>query len=234
MNLDDLVELNRRVANREPVAVVTALEVGLEPGDRVVIVSPDEVSTQYYAEPLREAFRTGKSGLVEVEGRRFFLNIHLPPVKLIVTGAVHISQALAEMARLTGLDCTIIDPRTAFATPERFPNVTLLAEWPDQAFMRVKPDRFTAFVALTHDPKIDDPGLIAALRAGCFYIGALGSRKTHAKRVERLQSQGFTAEEIARIHAPIGLDIGAVSPPEIAVSILAEIVSAIRAKRRAA
>jgi xanthine dehydrogenase accessory factor len=234
VNLDDLVELNRRIANREPVAVVTALEAGLEPGDRVVVLSPEDISSQFYAEQLSEAFRTGRSGLVEVGDRRFFLNVHLPPVKLIVTGAVHISQALAEMARLAGLDCAIIDPRTAFATPERFPNVMLLAEWPDQAFSRVKPDRYTAFVALTHDPKIDDPGLIAALRARCFYIGALGSRKTHAKRVERLQSQGFTADEIARIHAPIGLDIGAVSPPEIAVSILAEIVSAMRAKRRAA
>ncbi|MCA3628378.1 MAG: XdhC family protein [Methylobacterium sp.] len=234
MNLDDLVELNRRIANREPVAVVTALEAGLEPGDRVVVLSPEEVSGQYYAEQLLEAFRTGRSGMVEVEDRRFFLNVHLPPVRLIVTGAVHISQALAEMARLAGLDCTIIDPRTAFATPERFPNVMLLAEWPDQALTRVRPDRFTAFVALTHDPKIDDPGLVAALKAQCFYIGALGSRKTHAKRVERLQSQGFTVDEIARIHAPIGLDIGAVSPPEIAVSILGEIISAMRAKRRAA
>lgn len=234
MKLDDLVELNRRIANREPVAVVTALEAGLEPGDRVVVLSPEEVSGQFYAEQLLEAFRNGRSGMVEVEDRRFFLNVHLPPVRLIVMGAVHISQALAEMARLTGLDCTIIDPRTAFATPERFPNVMLLAEWPDQALARVRPDRFTAFVALTHDPKIDDPGLVAALKAQCFYIGALGSRKTHAKRVERLQSQGFTADEIARIHAPIGLDIGAVSPPEIAVSILGEIISAMRAKRRAA
>ena len=131
MNLDDLVELNWRIANREPVAVVTALEAGLEPGDRVVVLSPEEVSGQYYAEQLLEAFRTGRSGMVEVEDRRFFLNVHLPPVRLIVTGAVHISQALAEMARLAGLDCTIIDPRTAFATPERFPNVMLLAEWPD-------------------------------------------------------------------------------------------------------
>ncbi|PPD14618.1 MAG: XdhC/CoxF family protein [Methylobacterium sp.] len=227
MKLALLSALNARIANREATVLVTEMATGA-----TRLVTPEQVMQDPLGEVLAEAFRTGKSGLVE-EGRAF-LNVHLPPVKLIVTGAVHISQALAEMARLAGLDCTIIDPRTAFATPERFPNVTLLAEWPDQAFLRVKPDRFTAFVALTHDPKIDDPGLVAALRAQCFYIGALGSRKTHAKRVERLQSQGFSEAEIARIHAPIGLDIGAVSPPEIAVSILGEIIATMRAKRRAA
>lgn len=227
MKLALLSALNARIANREATILVTEMASG-----DTRLVTPEQASADPLAEALLEAFRTGKSGLTE--GGAAFLNVHLPPVKLIVTGAVHISQALAEMARLAGLDCTIIDPRTAFATPERFPNVTLLPEWPDQAFTCVKPDRFTAFVALTHDPKIDDPGLIAALKAQCFYIGALGSRKTHAKRVERLQSQGFTPEEIARIHAPIGLDIGAVSPPEIAVSILGEIISAMRAKRRAA
>lgn len=227
MKLALLSALNARIAQREAAILVTEMATGA-----TRLVTPEQVMQDPLGEALAEAFRTGKSGLVE-EGRAF-LNVHLPPVKLIVTGAVHISQALAEMARLAGLDCTIIDPRTAFATPERFPNVTLLAEWPDQAFARVKPDRFTAFVALTHDPKIDDPGLVAALKAQCFYIGALGSRKTHAKRVERLQSQGFGEADIARIHAPIGLDIGAVSPPEIAVSILAEIISTMRAKRRAA
>lgn len=227
MKLELLSALNARIANREATVLVTEMATGA-----TRLVTPEQVMQDPLGEALAEAFRTGKSGLVE-EGRAF-LNVHLPPVKLIVTGAVHISQALAEMARLAGLDCTIIDPRTAFATPERFPNVTLLAEWPDQAFARVKPDRFTAFVALTHDPKIDDPGLVAALRAQCFYIGALGSRKTHAKRVERLQSQGFSEAEIARIHAPVGLDIGAVSPPEIAVSILGEIIATMRAKRRAA
>ncbi len=227
MKLELLSALNARIARREATILVTEMASG-----ETRLVTPEDATNDPLAEALLEAFRTGKSGLTDGGGA--FLNVHLPPVKLIVTGAVHISQALAEMARLAGLDCTIIDPRTAFATPERFPNVTLLAEWPDQAFTRVKPDRFTAFVALTHDPKIDDPGLVAALKAQCFYIGALGSRKTHAKRVERLQSQGFTPDEIARIHAPIGLDIGAVSPPEIAVSILAEIVSTMRAKRRAA
>jgi xanthine dehydrogenase accessory factor len=145
---------------------------------------------------------------------------------------VHISQALAPMARGLDLDVTVIDPRTAFATPERFPDVPVLAEWPDEALPRIGLDRYTALVALTHDPKIDDPALTAALRAECFYIGALGSRKTHGRRVERLVQAGFTEADIARIHAPIGLDIGAVSPAEIAVSILAEIVATLRADRR--
>jgi xanthine dehydrogenase accessory factor len=136
------------------------------------------------------------------------------------------------MARGLDFDVTILDPRTAFATPERFPDVPVVAEWPDAALPRLALDRYTALAALTHDPKIDDPALAAALQAECFYIGALGSKKTHARRVERLTTAGFGEEAIARIHAPIGLDIGAVSPAEIAVSILAEIVAALRRDRR--
>jgi len=156
----------------------------------------------------------------------------LPPVRAVVIGAVHISQAFAPLARVTGLDVTIVDPRTAFATPERFPDVPVLAEWPDAALARLGLDRYTALLALTHDPKIDDPALDAALRSPAFYVGALGSKKTHARRVERLAGAGFGEGDIARIHAPIGLDIGAVSPAEIALSILAEIVATLRADRR--
>ena len=136
------------------------------------------------------------------------------------------------MARALDLDVTIIDPRTAFATPERFPGVPVLAEWPDAAIGRLGLDRYTALIALTHDPKIDDPALAAALRAGCFYIGALGSSRTHARRVERLKPEGFSDDDIGRIHAPIGLDIGASSPAEIAVSILAQLIAALRQDRR--
>ncbi len=136
------------------------------------------------------------------------------------------------MARGLDLDVTVIDPRTAFATPERFPGVPVLAEWPDAALPRLGLDRYTALVALTHDPKIDDPALQAALRAECFYVGALGSKKTHARRVDRLTEAGFGQDSIARIHAPIGLDIGAVSPAEIALSVLAEIVATLRKDRR--
>ena len=133
------------------------------------------------------------------------------------------------MARLAGFDTVLIDPRTAFATPERFPDVPVIAQWPDEALPEVGLDPFTALAAVTHDPKLDEPALAAALRAGCFYVGALGSRRTHARRLERLAAQGLGPEEMARIHAPIGLDIGAASPAEIAVSILAEVIRALRA-----
>ena len=142
--------------------------------------------------------------------------------------AVHISQALAPIARLLGYDVTIVDPRTAFATAERFPNVRLIAQWPDEALPPLGIDRYTAFVALTHDPKIDDPALTHALARDCFYIGALGSKKTHARRIERLKGQGVSDEALGRIHAPIGLDISAVSPPEIAVAIMGEITARLR------
>src|SRR5215472_9421645 len=145
-----------------------------------------------------------------------------------VTGAVHISQALAPVARLLGYDVTIVDPRTAFASPERFPDVKLIAKWPDEALPPLGVDRYTAFAALTHDPKIDDPALLHALSHDCFYIGALGSKKTHARRLERLKAQGVTDAALSRIHAPIGLVIGAVSPPEIAVAIMGEITAALR------
>jgi xanthine dehydrogenase accessory factor len=164
----------------------------------------------------------------ETPAGKVFLTVHVPAPKRVITGAVHISQALAPLARLLGYDVTIVDPRTAFATPERFPDVTLLAQWPDEALPPLHIDRFTAFVALTHDPKIDDPALTHALSKDCFYIGALGSRKTHARRLERLKAQGIGDNELARIHAPIGLDIGAISPPEIAVSIMAQITARLR------
>jgi xanthine dehydrogenase accessory factor len=174
--------------------------------------------------------RAGKSGMVEHEGASYFLTVQAPPVRFVVVGAVHISQALAPMAALAGFAMTIVDPRTAFATPERFPDVPVVAEWPDIALPPMKLDRYTAMAFFTHDPKIDDPGLVQALRAECFYIGALGSRKTHAKRIERLRAAGFGEAEIARIRAPIGLDIGAVSPAEIAVSVLGEVIAALRKK----
>jgi xanthine dehydrogenase accessory factor len=146
----------------------------------------------------------------------------------VIVGAVHISQALAPLVRSLDYDVTVVDPRTAFASPERFPDVPLIAEWPDVALPPLNVDHYTAFVAVTHDPKIDDPALLHAFARDCFYIGALGSRKTHAKRAERLKAQGASDADIARIHAPIGLSIGAVSPSEIAVSIMAEITAELR------
>ena len=225
MRLDLLSDLNAERAARRAAVVVTDLATGAQR-----LVRAADAASDPLAEPIAEALRSGKSGTVAAEGGPAFLSVQVPPVRLVVIGAVHVSQALAPMAKLAGFDVTIVDPRTAFATPERFPDVTLLAEWPDVAVARLGLDRFTAVAALTHDPKIDDPGLDAALRAGCFYIGALGSRKTHAARVARLLGAGHAESSIARIRAPIGLDIGAVSPAEIAVSVLGEIVGALRRK----
>ena len=161
----------------------------------------------------------GKSGMIEVDGKKLFITVHAPTAKLVIIGAVHISQALAPMASALDYDVTVVDPRTAFASPERFPDISLIAEWPDVALPPLKIDPYTAFVALTHDPKIDDHALVHALERNCFYVGALGSRKTHAKRVERLKLLGVSETALARIHAPIGLAIGAVSPAEIAIAI---------------
>lgn len=160
-----------------------------------------------------------------------FIEVWSPPLRLIVVGAVHIAQTLAHMAVQAGYDVTIIDPRSAFASEERFPGVTLATDWPDEVLPALKPDKRTAIVTLTHDPKIDDPALQAALRSDAFYIGALGSRRTHAKRGQRLESAGFDAAAFARIHGPVGLDIGALTPGEIAVSILAEITAILRHDR---
>ncbi len=170
-------------------------------------------------------FRADRSGMEE-DGR--FLAIHNPPLRMIVIGAVHIAQALLPMARLAGYDPVLIDPRDAFGSDLRFPGETILDDWPDEALGALAPDARTAIVTLTHDPKLDDPAIAVALRSGCFYLGCLGSKKTHAKRLERLQAAGFTAEDIARIHAPVGLDIGARSPAEIALSILAQVTQTLR------
>lgn len=173
-----------------------------------------------------ERFRMDRSGF-EPESR-IFVAIHNPPLRLIVVGAVHITQALLPMARIAGYDPVIIDPRETFGSGTRFPGETILDDWPDEAVTNLGLDGRTALVLLTHDPKLDDPALMKALRSGCFYIGALGSTRTHAKRVTRLQEAGFTEAEIARIHGPIGLDLGASGPAEIAVSILSEMVQVLR------
>jgi xanthine dehydrogenase accessory factor len=168
------------------------------------------------AEDRSQTVRRGESAL--------FVEVFNPPLRLLVVGAAHIAQPLTRMAALAGYAVTVVDPRSAFATEERFPGVTLSTEWPDEAFEKLRPDRRTAVVTLTHDPKIDDPALVSALRSEAFYIGALGSRKTHAARMGRLREEGFSDEQLARIHGPVGLDIGAVSPAEIAVSILAQVI----------
>jgi xanthine dehydrogenase accessory factor len=214
-------------ARRERRAVVLVTDLG-DGRDRVV-EEGDQVAGEL-GEAIAKRLRSGASGSVEAEGRNFFLNVHVPRPKLIAIGAVHISQALAPMAKIAGLDMEIIDPRTAFATQDRFPDVPVHAEWPEDVLKQRPLDAYTAVAVLSHDPKIDDFPLKASLDAGCFYVGALGSRKTHAKRVERLLALGATAEQIDRIHSPIGMDIGASSPAEIAVAVLAEIINTLRTR----
>lgn len=172
-----------------------------------------------------DRFRTDRSGLDE--GGEF-VTLFNPPLRLVVVGAVHIAQALLPMARLAGFDPVLIDPRGAFGSAARFPGETILDDWPDAAMAALAPDARTAVVTLTHDPKLDDPAILGALASGCFYLGCLGSTRTHARRLERLRAAGVTEGQIARIHAPVGLDIGARSPAEIAVSVLAQIVAVLR------
>ena len=229
MKLDLLSELNAERAARRPVIVVT----DVASGEQRLVKAADIASDSLRSELSRQ-LRMGKSGMVEADGRKLFLNVYAPTARLVIIGAVHISQALAPLARSLDYDVTVVDPRTAFASPERFPDVPLIAEWPDVALPPLNIDHYTAFVAVTHDPKIDDPALLHAFDRDCFYIGALGSRKTHAKRAERLKAQGATDSDIARIHAPIGLAIGAVSPSEIAVSIMAEITAQLRLPKEGA
>jgi len=223
LNLDILQTLNAERAARRAVVVITNVDSGAQR-----LVKAPDVARDPLAALIQKRLRMGKSGMEETAQGRVFLTVHVPSPKLVVTGAVHISQALAPMATLVGYDVVIVDPRTAFASEQRFPDVKVIAQWPDEALPPLNVDRYTAFVALTHDPKIDDPALKHALARDCFYIGALGSKKTHARRVERLKLAGLTDADIARIHAPIGLPIGAMSPPEIAVAILAEITQALR------
>jgi xanthine dehydrogenase accessory factor len=220
---ETLAELNAERAARRPVIVV--LDTGN--GDQRLVKAQDIPSDPLRVE-LSKQLRMGTSGMIEVDGKKLFINVYAPTARLVIIGAVHISQALAPLARSLDYDVTVVDPRTAFASPERFPDVPLIAEWPDVALPPLNVDHYTAFVAVTHDPKIDDPALLHAFERDCFYIGALGSRKTHAKRADRLKAQGATDADIARIHAPIGLNIGAVSPSEIAVAIMAEITAQLR------
>jgi xanthine dehydrogenase accessory factor len=180
----------------------------------------------------RAALASDRAQVVQDQGREVMVTPHNPPLRLVVVGAVHISESLCTMAREAGYAVTVIDPRTAFLRPERFPGVTLVGEWPQQAFATIKPDARTAVVLLTHDPKVDDPALLAVLPTPAFYIGALGSTRTHAKRLQRLADAGVGEAECARIHGPAGLDIGARTPAEIAISVLAELTLRLRAGKQ--
>lgn len=225
MKLDLLKTLNAERAARRAVVVVTDVASGQQR-----LVKGADVAKDPLKALLEKRIRMAKSGMEETPQGKMFLTVHVPSPQLVITGAVHISQTLAPLGHLLGYAVTVVDPRTAFATIERFPDVKVIAEWPDVALPPLNVDHYTAFVALTHDPKIDDPALLHALQRDCFYIGALGSKKTHAKRVARLKEKGISDADIARIHAPIGLDIGAVSPAEIAVAIMGEITARLRRK----
>ncbi len=218
--LRSLLDAQRR---RQPVALITSLANGAQR-----LIGAEESADDQLAAALADGFRFDQSTVVRSEEGEFFVNIHNPPLKLIIIGAVHIAQALIPMARAAGYDVSVIDPRGAFATAERFPNVELKEAWPDEALDEIDLDSRTALLALTHDPKIDDPALAAALKSNCFYIGALGSKKTHARRLERLSALGFSHEQQQRIHAPIGLAIGARGAPEIAIAIMAEMTKVLR------
>jgi xanthine dehydrogenase accessory factor len=223
MRLDILSVLNAERAARRAAILVTDVVSGKQR-----LVKGNEVAADPLKPLLEKHLRNGKSGMEETPGGKVFLTAYVPPPRLVITGAVHVSQTLAPMAAMLGYDVVIVDPRSAFATPERFPGVRVIPQWPDEALPPLAIDRYTAFVALTHDPKIDDPALTHALSRDCFYIGALGSKKTHGRRVERLIAQGLSDAAIGRIHAPIGLAIGAVSPAEIAVAILGQITAELR------
>jgi len=229
MQVDHLRTLSEDMAARRPAALLTWLESG---GQRVI--RRDEIGADTpaaLAEALEDGFRTDKSRTVEIDGREVFINIYNPPLRLIIIGAVHIAQALAPMAEQAGYDVVIVDPRTAFATVQRFERERLDTRWPDVALLEIGLDTRTALVALTHDPKLDDPALQLAVGSPAFYIGALGSTRTHAKRVERLREGGMSEEGIARISAPVGLPLGGIGPVEIAVSILAEMTATLRGKK---
>jgi len=216
-------------AAKHPVALVTEI-----PGGAQALVTEDTLEGELALDEaalaeIRPMLRRDRSGMIEVGSRRLFVQSNSPPPRLLIVGAVHIAQALAPMASLAGYGVTVIDPRRAFATDSRFPGIDMRGDWPDEAMAELAPDRRTAVVTLTHDPKLDDPALQTALRSPAFYIGALGSKKTHAARQGRLARAGFSPEEIARINGPVGLSIGALSPAEIAVSILAQITAVRRA-----
>jgi xanthine dehydrogenase accessory factor len=222
MTPETLAALTAARAEKRPIVLAT----GLPGGEQRLLPAPDAPAALNAA--AERALQRDESGTVTIDGADWFLQAYAPPVRLVVVGAVHIAQALVPMAAHLGVEVVVVDPRRGFATAERFPNVTILGDWPDEAMEALRPDSRTAVVTLTHDPKLDDPALDRALQSPAFYIGALGSRKTHANRLARLRELGHGDDALARIRGPVGLNIGAVTAPEIALSILAEFVAVRR------
>lgn len=222
MTPDTLAALEAAKRDRRPVVLATVL-----PGGEQRLL-PDPAAPDALNEAARAALAEDESGTVKIDGQDVFLHVHNSPLRLIVVGAVHIAQAVVPFAEAAGFAVTVVDPRRAFATGERFPHVTVSTAWPDEAMDELKPDARTAVVTLTHDPKLDDPALDRALRSDAFYIGALGSRRTHAARLGRLRELGHDDAALARIKGPVGLNIEAVTAPEIGISIVAELIAARR------
>ena len=228
MRLETLTQILADTAAKRPVVLATNLKSGLDSLIYPTEKQEDSETTGELLEASRVAVRADRSATVDSPDGAVFLHVFNPPLRMIVIGAVHIAQPLARMAALAGWDVTIADPRRSFATEERFGGVTMTHEWPDEALERLAPDSRTAVVTLTHDPKLDDAALGVALASPAFYVGSLGSTKTHAARLERLRRGGLDEAALARIHGPVGLDIGAKSPAEVAIAIMAEITQALR------
>jgi xanthine dehydrogenase accessory factor len=230
MKIETLAALQQARTKRRAVTLATRLSDAAEGLIYLDAATGELAGNAEIAAAARRAMEIGRSETLDIGGQKIFLNVYVPPPRLIIVGAVHIAQTLAPMATMLEFDVTVVDPRGAWATAARFPGVTVIREWADEAFQEMGLDVSTAVVTLTHDPKLDDPALESALKSEAFYIGALGSRKTHAKRKERLAEVGITEEMFARVQGPVGLNIGAKSPAEIAVSILGQIIE-VRARR---
>jgi xanthine dehydrogenase accessory factor len=212
-----LAELLQARRARRPCVVATRLRDGAQ----TLFVAPGPADAPVAAAAYH-TLQADRSRRAEFAGESWFLHLHVPPPRLIVIGAVHIAQSLVPMALMVGADVVVVDPRRRYATEERFPGTTLRHDWPDEAVRMEQPGRNTAVVALSHDPKLDDPALAAALESPCGYIGALGSKRSHAARLTRLAEAGADPTALRRILGPVGLDIHAIGAGEIAVSILAE------------
>jgi xanthine dehydrogenase accessory factor len=222
MTPEILAALDQAKRDKRPIVLATRLPDGAQQ------LLPDPAAPAALNAAAETALRDDESGTVKLDGTDWFLHAHNPPLRLIVVGAVHIAQALVPFATQCGFAITVVDPRRSFASDERFPNVAVSTAWPDEAMDELHPDSRTAVVTLTHDPKLDDPALDRALKSSAFYIGSLGSRRTHAARLGRLRELGHSDAALARIQGPVGLNIEAVTAPEIALSIIAEIVAVRR------
>ena len=221
MQLKILQEIIKKKKNKSEFAIIT----NLESGNSEIFELGKTISKDFekYSEKINDFYKNKKNGVIE--GSNIFVETYIRPIKVIIVGAVHIAQYLIDYAKSLNFEITVIDPRGYFATKQRFPGMEIINKWPDEAFEKIKTDSSTALIALTHDPKIDDPAIQHALKKKFYYIGALGSKKTHSNRCERLKEAGFNKDEINSIHGPIGIKLGGKSAPEIALSIISQLVA---------